>query len=236
MNWIRGLLYPPVYIFQMGKVGSASVLETLKDQIPGHVFHVHNYCKFDLFQRRLFLFRKFFHLPVKVITPIREPVSRNVSAFFQNFERFTGEKIEGKVWTPEDLKNLFIESRSHNYALEWFDQQLFPSLGINVYESRFPISQKWCTYRRRNIKLLVYRSDIQRSAQLDLLSYFTGTKIDSWIISNVSHEKDYADAYLAFSENVKLPSAYLSSMIDSKYFQHFWSEHERQQVVEKWKE
>ena len=232
--WSKGFFHPPVYIFQMGKVGSASLLNTLRENYSGHVFHVHSHNKLSKFQKQLVEFRKFLHLPVYVITPIRDPISRNVSAFFQNFERFTGNKISDRPWNADQLKMLFLEKSDHAYALEWCDQHLHRFLGIDVYQKTFPVQRKSSVFRDGSLKLLVYRTDLDRTEQLKTISDFLGIQLKEWIISNVSVEKDYGNSYRLFIQNVKLPEPYISEMKNSTFFHHFWTEDERSDLCEAW--
>jgi len=101
---------PPILIYQMGKVGSATILKSLSNyKLDRSVYHVHNLDhslaekqlswaiattgtnrRYDNLWNSLFL-----SLSVKrprsekwpVITLVREPVGRNISFFFQVMDR-----------------------------------------------------------------------------------------------------------------------------------------------------
>lgn len=97
---------PPVIIISFGKVGSSSVYNTLKKTIPYPVFHVHQISKEGItnsYIEHLNSDRKSIPLhliiskilrkklnkyngPIYLITIVREPISRTISAFFQNTE------------------------------------------------------------------------------------------------------------------------------------------------------
>ena len=72
----------PVFIFQMGKVGSSSLKVTLEAKLKGAVVHSHSYKHLSKENRKMLDRRKRLKLPISVICPVREPISRNVSAFF----------------------------------------------------------------------------------------------------------------------------------------------------------
>jgi hypothetical protein len=104
----------PVVVFQMGKVGSRSVYESLSRQYAGAVVHTH------LFQadhpdrgvRRLHRWALAETRPLNIISLTREPVGRNVSAFFQCFQ--------------------FDKNIRANFDIDVFAEP-FPENGVAVY-------------------------------------------------------------------------------------------------------
>lgn len=234
-NGIRNLSWPPIYLFQMGKVGSASLHSTLSKKYKGIVIHAHTHDTMSEQGKRLLKWSKLLYLPVYVICPVREPLSRNISAFFQNFKRDTNYDFAERDWTVVELRDLFLENYPHNVCLEWFDSNFRPTFGIDVFAKSFPINRKWDVYRRGSIRALVYRSDLEHSEQLDVISRFIGCKIDSWNYSNRSEDKEYSDAYKNFYGSVRLPNIYISIMCKSRYCQHFWSKEEIDAFSKKWK-
>jgi len=95
---------PLIIVYQMGKVGSRSVFESLKESGVKPIFHVHRMIPSNI-ERVKNGYRKRNVTPLnerigpilynkilkskrkaKIITLIREPLGRNISAFFQNLQ------------------------------------------------------------------------------------------------------------------------------------------------------
>jgi len=233
-EFLQGIVHPPIYLFQMGKVGSSSLKATLSRKYKGAVIHAHNYGMLNGKQKGFLKWSKRLNLPVYVICPVREPLSRNVSAFFQNFKRDTGYEFLDREWSAIELRELFLNHYPHNVCLEWFDKNLRTTFGINVFATAFPVKRKWNTYKKGSIRLLVYRSDLDHSEQLNIVSRFIRCNIDGWIYGNKSAEKEYGEAYRSFCDSVALPDIYISIMCNSLFCRHFWSKEEIDVNSKKW--
>ena len=228
-------LRAPVYLFQMGKVGSSSLEATLAAHLEGMVVQAHTHDSMPLRARRLLRWRRQLHLPVYVICPVREPLARNVSAFFQNFRRDTGFEISDHPWTVAELTDLFLRCYPHNVCLEWFDRHFRPTFGIDVFASPFSVEKKWAVYRRGSVRVLIFRSDLEHAEQLRLVSGFLGVEIPRWNYANQAETKDYGELYRDFVAAARLPDIYLSIMARSRFCQQFWSEDEIATTSRRWR-
>lgn len=228
------MILTPTYIFQMGKVGSMSLQSTLSRYLKGEVIHAHYYGKMKTRHQRLLKVRKNLHLPINVICPVREPISRNVSAFFQNFKKDTGLEFSKHEWEVAELLSLFLNNFCHNTCLEWFDRHFRSTFDIDVFAEPFPIERKWNIYRKSSIRALIYRSDLDKKDQLEIISRFLGIEISTWKYDNISEKKEYSQIYQDFCLLAKLPDTYIKLMNDSSFCQHFWNEEERMQNSKKW--
>jgi hypothetical protein len=117
----------PVVIYQMGKVGSMSVLAALQDcgYEPLHHVHVMNpkYMRsgttHDPVHERnaLAAYRDIIEAgrPAKFITLVREPIGRCISAFFQaeSFRAYAGRPLVESEWSLEQLAALFGSRLTH---------------------------------------------------------------------------------------------------------------------------
>lgn len=233
---MRKVLSCPLLVFQMGKVGSKAVAATLAQKSLALVLQYHSMGMLTRCQRFVVQSRCILRLPIKIISPIRDPVTRNFSAFFENFTRDTGLSY---VQMPSDLgrlRALFLDHYPHHVGVEWFDRHMRPAFGVNVYSTDFPRTIGWKIYRKDRLELLVYRTDLERRIQLDLLAKFTGLTLDSWVSANEAEGKDYAEIYLRASRELRLPPAYISSMLSTKYCRHFWTPTEIAAMKARWEE
>ena len=263
LKFIEGFLFKRViFVFQMGKVGSRSVLYSIQRSLnkqDGKWNHK-NTILFDRHKldelysgnliKPIILWRGRLGLPIKIICPIREPIARDVSAFFNFYckvhlpsfpttdlqeleELFLKDSREKSANPSRPLSYLVSE---HEFALNWFDEHFKPLMRIDVYKQPFPIDRKWQIYRRGFTRVLVYRIDLTRSEQTKLISRFLGIQLDEIGSENASKNKEYYEFYSRFHESVKLPEQYIRRMHDSRFAKHFWSPAELKAAADKWRD
>lgn len=242
---------PSVIVYQMGKVGSQTVTETLRASAPHlRVFHVHSLTKEGLadaerryrrsFPRDRRVAQHFIegrylrrrlgdpsNWPWKVITLSRDPVAHNISGFFQTLRYHPDLSV--REWSPEyqqALTERFLSAYPHRRPLDWFDVELRRTLGVDVYSRPFPREQGHAAFSSDRADVLVIRlEDLSRCAR-DSLSSFLGIRDLELISTNVAAEKAYADLYSRFTKELVLPEEYVESMYVSKYARHFYSDDE----------
>ena len=242
----------------MGKVGSIStynaILRALDVTAPlgreyrnSRFFLIHRHVFFGL--PSAILWRAKLGLPLRVVCPIREPIARDVSGFFEFYCSRVPNLFENT--NIAELKELFLaDSRpnpfsvqgiyrgEHQYTLSWFDNHFKPLTRIDLYKKPFPIDRKWQTYNRGFTRVLLYRNDLKRSEQARLISRFLGIKLDEVGDENTYDQhpiKATAKFYSLFRESVKLPEPYIRRMHDSRFAKHFWSPEELKVAADKWR-
>ncbi|MGF1583383.1 MAG: putative capsular polysaccharide synthesis family protein [Gemmataceae bacterium] len=235
--WQRLRNAPPVLIYQMGKVASSSIYKSLVSSYPGIVLRSHHFGPTvdDWKVRHLYRCFERGSLSLKVISLVREPVGRNVSAFFQCFERDTGLPYAEFDGPPESLGELFLSHYRHHLPLEWFDQHILHNFGIDVFTTPFP-ERGYETYMAEKVELLVMKAELEDSCKAKILREFLSGNLGefSLITRNVSRNKDYGQLYQEFRNKVKLPMAYVQRMCDSKYFRHFYDQDVRESLLSQW--
>jgi len=244
MQWVNQYHYlrklrraTPVLVYQMGKVGSYSIYQSLLKQYPGVVLHSHNFLlnHEQLQLRHLYYWAILKAQPLKVISLTREPIGRNVSAFFENFERDTGVPYANASFSIEELKEIFLSKYRHKIPLRWFDNNILENFGIDVYSTPFP-ENGIQTYSHNNIMLLVMRSEINDCEKIKAIGDFLGLERFTLQNTNKGDEKDYSLTYKAFKNEVKFPPSYIGEMCESKYFNHFYGKDVIMEVRKKWSE
>lgn len=227
---------PPVFVYQMGKVASSSVHLSLKWSYPGVVLHSHNFRK----NHPRFKIRALFDYckaggSIRIITLIREPVSRNVSAYFENLERYVGTLSRDKIQalTNSELLEKFLGEFRHNVTLEWFDTHLKRDFGIDVYDYSFDHQKGYVKIQKGNLEILIMRHDLTDEAKEKLIMEVTGLKKFELQTFNVGDNKLYASLYKGFKK-VGIPDWYLKKMTDSKYCKHFYTQDAIVTEIGKW--
>jgi hypothetical protein len=183
-----------------------------------------------------------------VVTLVRDPVSRNVSSFFQNLE------LMFDFWPAEELKRnsageiaerlveIFLDSYvAGNFSMEhdadlltWFDDELKPVFGVDVYATPFPTSRGYEIYAGSNSRVLLMRTeDIDRTAQRAFSEFF-GIDVVDLKRRNEATNKVYGDVYRQFKKRLSIPSQYLDRQYSSRYSQHFYTPAELAEFRARW--
>lgn len=229
----RSELQPPVFVYQMGKVASTSIFESLNRQYDGKVLHAHTFGAFHASAdvRALYRYHQSTSSPIKIITLVREPVTRNLSAFFQNFRRDTGQSVEECDLSAVELKRKFMSNYPHEIPLVWFDNNLRKHFQIDVYDYPFPD----CGHLRmsnQQVEVLLMRHDLANSLKEELVGEFVDLKEFQLKDYNVGAEKQYAHLY-AKLQQAKLPLKHLYYLASSKYMHHFFHSDMRE-IIYSW--
>jgi hypothetical protein len=232
----------PIIVYQMGKVGSKSVTDSLVEHGLHPVVHIHRMNPSNIKSVRaehlkhkqkpkneqigLWLYKNICRnerQEAKVITLVREPISRNISAFFENYQRFTGCKYKGSNLQTDKLIKLFFSGYVHEVPLTWFNNEIKQTLGIDVYEFKFPKEHGYLEIRDRRLELLVIKTEIPDQSKAAAIAKFLDLEDLQLKRSNIGNQKIYSDAYQEFRKKICLPVSYVDQMVESKYAQHFYS-------------
>ncbi len=219
----------------MGKVGSVSLEATLAKYLPNKLVHAHNFGDMAAEDQERWSRAQRLNEPILLITPIREPLTRNISAFFQNFKRDTGQEVADRSWEVAEVEELFLQRYPHEVALEWFDVSFRPATGVDIYAEPFPRERKWQVYTRGSMRILVYRTDLGYPEQLRVVAEFLQQPIEGWVLGNRAEDKSYADLYWRFCTEARFPDHYIERLGDSKFCRHFWSRAEIEVNAARWR-
>ncbi len=245
----------PILVFTMAKVGSLSVYFSLKKWTTKQsIFHIHSLNKEEVkegvqlcFDNNMypgskspvFLINKKIITkgkPYKIISLFRDPLERNISAFFDVFELHTGENPADFKGDIETLKDLYYKKLKHDFPINWFEKQFFEATNIDVYRYDFNKEKGYKIIKKGNIELLLINSNVADKIKEELISDFCELKNFTLKNRNVSSVKEYATYYKDFKNNIRFSTAYLNKLYDSKYAQHFFTKKHIKNQIEKWSE
>ena len=226
----------PVIVYQMGKVGSSSIYHPLKKIYNGVVAHTHQFNQNAWYWE----VRKLHHLfyakkqtSFKIISLIREPIGRNVSEFFHRSLQYAGSDFKNPNIDVQEVMHLFLNNLDHDFPLDWFDNNFKKHFGIDVYEKPFP-KTGYDFYQKENVQVLLLKHDLTDSLKEQLINQFL--EIDNFKVQvrNVGDQKVYKAAYKKFKSEASMPESYLTKMLTSKYFQHFYNQESAQKIRAIW--
>jgi Putative capsular polysaccharide synthesis protein len=257
-----------ILVHQMGKVGSSTITLSLeKSSYDSPIFHTHvlNPVQLKLKIDRYLSIRSakgikkatwiIGHLATskvlstviqnksrkrtwKIITLVREPVGRNISAFFQNIDAYFDDFIErynrGALNNIE-ISEKFFKEFQHDVPLEWLDLEIKDVFRIDLYKHEFPITKGYSIQSSENgDDCMVIRIEDLNRCHKDAFRDFLGIQDFTLVKENISDTKNYSDIYKSFLKEITFPDWYLERMYSSKYTRHFYSDVEIQEFCKRW--
>lgn len=265
----------PILVLQMGKVGSKSIqagLEALDLDRP--IYHAHflshertaeteeHRKKFFRTERYSYLRRPWLNQFLrqrfentaddrrwKLITLTREPVGRNISAFFENLHVVPLEtegafeissdyyRIDPTVVSvdePQELAKLFFERATHDSPLTFFDREIRDIFGVDVLSEGFSPGKGYGIYRSPRVDVLVLRLENLANCAGTAFKEFLGIEDFRVINRNIGSKKVYAPLYDAFKKHAVIDQAYASKLYDSRFMHTFYSDDEIAVARAKW--
>jgi len=174
----------------------------------------------------------------KVITLVRDPIATNLSGFFHNF-----------LWWPQELQDKsrnkrddylqepeqrFLQVYPHDVPLTWFDMEMKPLFGIDVFATEFPKDAGYKVYHGEFADLLVLKLEKLRDCAKDAFAEFLNLNDFELVRANEASDKWYAELYQEFKQQVALPQSYADQLYQSRYMEHFYTEDESAALRKKW--
>lgn len=219
--------HPPVFAYQMGKVASRGITEPLHDYYPGVVIHDHVFGgdKMQGETRELFKYVTGANQPelLYMISLVREPIARNVSAFFNNFKIHVGMSPEEWQGGLDALKELYLERFPHDQPLYWFERSIEHNFGIDIYRTPF-LPNDAVVITQDKVRLLILRMEAADEIKSESVARFLNISRDYHVQrTNERKNKDGANLYRQFVDWVTFDSQYVDLFCKSRYFNHFYS-------------
>lgn len=245
--------HQPIIVHTMAKVGSLSVYNSLQKQKPKTtLFHTHSldlnqmqndidFCfennrypgsrsPIAIIHNNILSQQKSF----KIITLFRDPVERNISAFFDAFEIYVGMKPQAYTGNLEHLEYLFHKHLPHRYAIEWFDAHFFNDFQINIYDYTFNAKHGYGTIQQNNIKILIMNCHLKDTFKVKKIGEFCNVSNFKLVNANITAEKQSGNLYKDFKTFIRFDEGYLKTQYNSKYAKHFFTETHRIEAIKKW--
>ena len=161
------------------------------------------------------------------ISLVRDPVARNLSAFFQNLKYYQSSSAHES--NPNKAFSNFLRDYHHSIPITWFDREWKKFLNIDVYSKPFPKGKKYFLSK----SILLFRIDCPLQTMSKVLTHALGNEI---VVNtaNSSETKDYSDLYRSVRDVASFTPEYLDALYDTKFARHFWTEEEISILRAKW--
>lgn len=254
-----------IIIYQMGKVGSTTIHQSLEKaglSLPiykvhflsdegikhGEEFHQKTLKKpwesTPHIETSHFLRQKIQSdepIQWKIITLVREPISREISEFFQYLPSLYPELLDedGNLEKSRALKvlqtKLMFYKPESNYTCRWFDVEIKGSFGVDVYAYPFNTQKGYTIISDRNIDLLILRLEDLDQTFSQAITEFLGLQTPIQMVkSNIRTEQERGSLYRQVEQDFTIRSSICRKIYGSKYATHFYSETDRERLIQKW--
>ena len=255
---LREALNADVVVYQNGKVGSNTILRSLKN---AHVnsAHLHRIRFEEDIVRYILCDEKRYPELVKnisfsnddvflngyiealkkrenlkIISLVREPIGVDISTVFQ--------------WFDTDMLNQYIIRQSKSFSdvmheliykvknrmFQWFDLEFQKVLGINIYDHPFDQKKGYINIRKDNMDILILQAE--RINELEnVIGEFAGIKNFHVQSYNVASKKEYRQLYKDFIDNIRLPIEYVDFYYKgNQCMDFFYSKDDQMKFLDKW--
>ena len=162
---------------------------------------------------------------INIVTPVREPISRNISAFFENINIIDPDYMKKNV---EELVDLFYTRFNHSNILNWFDYEFKSVFGLNLIDPRdffFDKAKGYSIHSRGRLNVLVLRIEDLDHNYKEAFDAF-GLDIPSLVLENITDKKKKAHLYSEFKKNIKINEGYINHFLESAYTKKFYREND----------
>lgn len=254
---------PILLVHQMGRAGSMTVVNSLRTAgFSAPVFHTH-WLNPETVRGRLSRLK---HLPERrhplnirvsyrisqtlahegvgsrdwtLVTVFREPVARNISAFFLGLRGYV-EDLDRRValGTLDDscLLEVFLKDFPHHLPLTWFDREVRDVFGCDVYAAPFPVERGYKVLRSGQVNLLLVKLEKLNSCYREAFTEFLGVSVDRLVNTHRGENDPLRSLYERFTRTVVMPNDYLDRMYSSDFARHLYSAAELDGFRARWSE
>jgi hypothetical protein len=288
---LRSLLYflrserkPPLLVYQMGKVGSTTLVASLRASRTAwdrySIYQIHRLTESGLTSlernaaaararlrgtshpKRRFhpeharlgrWLRKRITDPRNrrkwdVITLVREPISRNLSSFFQNLAFYYSYDFRARLEAAgmetvvAEVREIFEKNcldrrvdRIDTNPMTWFDAELKEVFDVDVYASDFPARKGYRIYESERARVLLIRLEDLNRTHSAAMNEFLGIDDMTIVKASAGDAGEFPMVYEAFLRSLTLPAWYVDEIYASRYTRHFYTDEEIRAFRSRWK-
>lgn len=246
-SWqVARVLPDPILVYQMGKVGSSTVHDSLLaaglQSIHVHfIDEAHWKSAAAMYTHKGRCLPPHFHVgqllrwwirwtrrPVRVVTLVRDPIARNVSSAFEvgPLQNVPTSDVEAAV---EKITKRLHADDALSYAYGWFDREIKPVLGVDVLSHSFNRAKGFARITHSHADILVLAMERLDQLVPTVLSDFAGRPL------HVEHSRVRTDTvYTCVKRRLRLPERQVRALYDNPWMRHFYTTGDIVGFVEHW--
>lgn len=155
---------------------------------------------------------------VRIISLVRNPIMRNISAVFQN--------------TPERLGDDFeaVMERLQAYPTRtpdnWFEEDFIPVTGVDIFSAQLDRTADHFRFSKGKLEILILKLEADDERKSALISAFLGQEV-ALSRANEASKKWYYDLYRRIAADPKsIRWNFVEECMNLKYYKAFYAENE----------
>ena len=231
----------PVLVYGTTKVGTTSLYDSLcAIGVPAR--HLHAIFGEKISQTLLSHPQK-----VKILSGVREPLARDLSVFFQGQSGFDeydtsygdfDERLRSMMAIVfEGGKGFGLGSVCpYGMAFNWFDEQLYDKLGIDVFKQPFDKEKGFTIYQKGSVEVFLYR--LENLGELEPeIQKFIGRSDFKLLHTNNAEKKNISFIYDAVKQRYSssVPKGWVRLYYDdNERMDYFYTKEEQAAFLKKW--
>ncbi|MCS3668072.1 hypothetical protein GGP77_002315 [Salinibacter ruber] len=168
---------------------------------------------------------------LKIITLVRDPIARFISAQFQTLDHEPIPPADAGA-AVRQLRET-IRSDPETVLFRWFKREMEPLLGVNPIDEPFDREEGYGVIEAPRADVLVLK--LERLSELipTVVSSFVGKEL-SVVRANEGQEKDYADYYNEVLGQFHLSEETCRRIYGHEHVKNFYTTDEIKDFTEKW--
>lgn len=199
---------------------------------------------------------KYLKTKTYIISGVRDPISFSIAGFFQNLRSiFPAYQILDQKMATRTLSELYFALLDNflsngrisddqlapygtmfSYATDYFPNEFEQALGMNIYDHPFDHSKAFNHIHHDRFEVLLYKFEALNRAYAGINQFLNLFDVQlSMSYQNRGINKDYAELYKEFNNNVKFDDKYLSRYYSTQHVQHFYSPEEVDSFYDRWR-
>ena len=229
------LVNAKTHLYQMGKVGSIAIRDAIQRAGGGDSPHLHwtdeyhgQYPTLGIHYSRILNRKR--EEPISLVVGVRDPFERIVSGFFQESQTLGNkESYADQEAAMDRLSSRFV--RDAWVVCNWFQHQFY--CGLDIHDHPFDHEAGYIEVEHENIRLFLYRMDALGDLEAPL-AHFLKLPGMQMAKKNMGNQKEYASVYKEVAQQFRVPDQVANSLAESVYTKHFFTDQEREQMVNLW--
>ena len=243
----------PILIYQVGKVGSSAIYESLKKQINTlPIYQIHNVATaqallnedlkmnnkqssahFTMGITLQKILQKETNIKWKIIIGVREPIARWISDVFENIHtRYKFLKNSDNNVNVEKTIQFIKDTLNSEPQEKWFQDEFQATFGINLFNT--PFSGNSQITQEGNLNILLYKFENMQQYIPSAIQGFLNLKDFNLLKANVSSQKSTATAYEEVKQKLRLEADFLNKFYAKPVVKHFYTDKEIETFKKQW--
>ncbi len=255
---------PPILVFQMGKVASNSILNTLKNKNLEYTLFKSHYLSKEglrfarkwhkqhegkipyavkyagLLRKKILRWNK--KNKLKIITISREPIGREISSYFELAQRIDhGLKDRDKnKFAVNVMKYIIykldeIDNEDNFFITKWFNRELRTTFSVDIYEYPFDYEKGYTIINNNNIEVLLLKYEKLDTTFNDAINEFFHINEKIDLQKfNIGRNKWYSEIYSKVKRNINIPQNICNKVYNIRYVKYFYTNDEIKYFLKKW--